>query len=187
MMQPGRIELIPGQPVPRGSRMRMVVVVPAFAEGHQSDPPVVARIVARANRRVPHIWVAEFTSQVACSRPRLAGKPPHKTIGRPPTRKERPPSTTVRHPVIVVQPDIEIVLRQIGRVLAHQPRVVVLGFAEQNPADVRPARAVTRRVRIARLVGFLMVNPVRRHPENRAALERQGAQTAKRYSSHSGT
>ena len=29
-----------------------------------------------------------------------------------------------------------------------------------------------RRVRIACLIGFLMVNPVRRHPEHRAAFQR---------------
>ena len=46
-------------------------------------------------------------------------------------------------------------------------------FAHQDPAHVRPPFAVDWRVRIAFAIGELMMNPVRRYPENRAAFERQ--------------
>ena len=48
-------------------------------------------------------------------------------------------------------------------------------LAEQDPAHVRPEAAVARRVRIAVVVGVLVVDAVRRHPEDRPALERQRA------------
>src|SRR5690242_12395788 len=43
--QPGRIEFVPSQAVAGGSRMGVVVIVPAFAEGDQRDPPGVAGVV----------------------------------------------------------------------------------------------------------------------------------------------
>ena len=48
-------------------------------------------------------------------------------------------------------------------------------LAEQNPAHVRPEAADPRRVRIAGLVGVLVVHAMGRDPENRSALERQRA------------
>ena len=39
------VELIPGEAVTRADGMGVVVVVPAFAAGEQSDPPVVAGVV----------------------------------------------------------------------------------------------------------------------------------------------
>ncbi len=52
----GKIQLIPGQAVAGGCRVGVVVVVPAFAEGEQGDPPVVARIVACGEAAAsPHV------------------------------------------------------------------------------------------------------------------------------------
>ena len=48
-----------------GGRMSVMVVVPAFAEGDQRYPPVIAGVVTGVKRRLPHIWDAEFTAQVA--------------------------------------------------------------------------------------------------------------------------
>ena len=77
--------------------------------------------------------------------------------------------------MVVVQPDVELMLGQIGRVLGHQLRIVVLGLAEEDPADMGPPGAVARGVRIARLIGFLVMDPVGGHPEDRAALQGQGS------------
>src|SRR5271156_377525 len=44
---PVRIDFIPLQAVARGNRMRVVIVVPAFAPGQQGDPPAVGGKVAR--------------------------------------------------------------------------------------------------------------------------------------------
>src|SRR5271170_7518178 len=39
------IKLVPGEAVARADRVGMVVVVPAFAAGEESDPPVIAGVV----------------------------------------------------------------------------------------------------------------------------------------------
>src|SRR5271169_5810807 len=39
------VELVPGETVARADGMGVVVVVPAFASGEESDPPVVAGVV----------------------------------------------------------------------------------------------------------------------------------------------
>ncbi len=39
---PGRIEFVPCQAMPRRGRMRVMVVVPSFAEGDQRHPPVIS-------------------------------------------------------------------------------------------------------------------------------------------------
>ena len=55
-LNPRRIELVPCQTVPRRSRMRVMVIVPAFAERNQRYPPVVARIVVGGKPpRAPHV------------------------------------------------------------------------------------------------------------------------------------
>src|SRR3954471_7660854 len=43
-------------------------------------------------RRLPHMWVAEFTSQVACRPTVTRKKMPHITKGKPPTRSRTMPS-----------------------------------------------------------------------------------------------
>ena len=40
------VELVPGEAVTGADRVGVVVVVPAFAAGEESDPPVVAGVVA---------------------------------------------------------------------------------------------------------------------------------------------
>ena len=50
---------------------------------------------------------------------------------------------------------------------------MVHGLAHQDPAHVRPPFAVDRRMRVAFQIGILMMNAVRRHPENRPAFECQ--------------
>ena len=53
---PRVVEFIPLQAVPRRSRMRVVIVVPAFAERDQRHPPGIARIVAGFKApRSPHV------------------------------------------------------------------------------------------------------------------------------------
>jgi hypothetical protein len=49
----------------------------------------------------------------------------------------------------------------------------MLGFAEQDPAHVRPPFAVAGRMRVAVEIRVLMVNPVRGHPEDRPAFHGQ--------------
>ena len=75
--------------------------------------------------------------------------------------------------MIVVKPDIKTVLGQIWRVAGHQSRVVMFGFSEQNPSGVRPPASIVGRVRIAFFIGFLVMNAMRRDPENRSTFQRE--------------
>src|SRR5579864_7378504 len=53
---PGNIEFVPSQPVPRRRGMGVMVVVPAFAERQQSDPPKVPGIVTGLEpAAAPHV------------------------------------------------------------------------------------------------------------------------------------
>jgi len=67
--------------------------------------------------------------------------------------------------------DVEFVLGQVGDVLRERFRVVVHGFADQDPAHVRPPLAVDGGVRIAGVIGEAMMNAVRGDPEDGAAFE----------------
>src|SRR5215469_2883594 len=50
------VDLIPGHAVARRDRVGVVVVVPAFTAGEQSDPPVVAGVVAGVEAAgAPHV------------------------------------------------------------------------------------------------------------------------------------
>jgi hypothetical protein len=70
---------------------------------------------------------------------------------------------------------VETVAAEVGNVARQHRRVVMKAFARQNPPHVRPERTLTRGVRIAFLIRFLMVDTMRRHPEDRPAFERQGS------------
>ncbi len=70
-------------------------------------------------------------------------------------------------------------LCQIGSELRHQLRVVVIALAEHDPAHMRPEKALARRMRVALLIGFLMVNTMHGHPENRPAFESQRTANSK--------
>ena len=174
-LDPGGVELVPGQAVARRGRVGVMVVVPAFAERQQRDPPRVLRIVLRREAAAaPHV-------RGGVDQPGRVQADHHAQEDRP--VDERPAADgeqgeaehRQRHPVIRGQPAVERVSAEVGRVARHERGVVVVRFAEENPADVRPEAADARRVRIERLVRVLMVLAVGGDPEDRPALERQRA------------
>ncbi len=77
----------------------------------------------------------------------------------------------LRHPVPRGQPHVNRVLGQVRHVATQHVGVVVHRLAHEDPAHVRPERALARAVRVAFMVGVLMVDAVRCHPEDRATLE----------------
>jgi hypothetical protein len=54
----------------------------------------------------------------------------------------------------------------------------VIAFAEHDPAHVRPEETLSRRMRVAMLIGLLMMDAMNGNPEYGAALKRE--RTAKR-------
>ena len=147
--------------------------MPAFAEGEQRHPPAIARIVAsdepaaapHVGRRIhePGGMQSDYNAQ--------ADAPEHHPDAS--RGQQNQAQRNQRNVVIRVQPEIKSVARQIRRIARHQLRVVVLGIAEDDPAHVRPEATVVGRVRIACVVGILMVHTMRRRPEDRPAFQRQ--------------
>src|SRR5260370_35833276 len=80
----------------------------------------------------------------------------------------------------VVKPDVEALFHPIRGILRHQWGVAMLALSNQKPAHVSPPSAVTRRMRVAGLIGFLVVDSMCRNPENRSTLERQRAANGKK-------
>src|SRR5579863_501589 len=68
---------------------------------------------------------------------------------------------------------MELVFCEIGHVTRQGCGVVMHGLPGQNPAHVRPPLAVDGRMRIAFVVGILMMNAMRGYPENRSAFKSQ--------------
>ena len=170
---PADVELVPGEAVTGGDRVGVVVVVPALAEGQERDPPAVARVVARREAAAaPHVGRrVHQPRRVQAEDDAEEDAPEHH---RPAADGEQDEAEQrQRDVVIAVEPAVERVGGEIGRVLRHQRGVVVVRIAEEDPPHVRPEPAVVRRVRIAVAVGVLVVDAMRRDPENRPALERQ--------------
>src|ERR1700733_6106400 len=75
--------------------------------------------------------------------------------------------------MIFRDPDMEFVFGEIRDITRQRGGVVMHGFASQNPAHVRPPLAVDGRMRVAFLIGILMMNAMRGHPEDWSAFKRQ--------------
>ena len=73
----------------------------------------------------------------------------------------------------LADPDVELVFAEIGYIGQQLLDLVVQGLAAHDPTHVRPVAAIAGAVRVAGLVSELVMHTVRRHPEDRSALERQ--------------
>ena len=80
---PVEIELVPRETVTRARRMGVMVVVPAFAEGQERNPPVVGRIVARRKpARRPICASPSSPARSRAGRASRAGRCPTARTGR---------------------------------------------------------------------------------------------------------
>ena len=77
--------------------------------------------------------------------------------------------------MILAQPAVEAVAGEIGDVAGQGVGLGVERIADDDPADVGPPSALVRRVRVAFMVGKLVMDAMQGHPEDRAALERHGS------------
>src|SRR5580692_9794685 len=75
--------------------------------------------------------------------------------------------------MIFGDPDMKLVFCQIRHITRQRCSVVMHGFPGQNPAHVRPPLTVDRRVRIAFVIGKLMMNAMRGYPEDWSAFKSQ--------------
>src|SRR4051812_40425324 len=165
----------------------MVIVVPALAASEDGDPPVVTRVIAGLE--------ATLTPQMSgrVDQPRSVKAKRYAEEGSP---KHHPDSSSEavagcrercaecelqeacdrqRKPVIFAEPDMDGIARQVGGVAAQERGLGVQRATGDDPASVSPPSAVVRRVGIALVVRVLMVDAVCGDPEDRSALEGQGA------------
>src|SRR4029077_12432794 len=91
--------------------------------------------------------------------------------GKPAESEKRYSQRNNRNIVILRNPDVKLVLGQVGNVAGQSGRVVVHGLAHQNPAHMRPPLSISWGMRVAFLVRMLVVNSMCGHPENGAAFE----------------
>src|SRR5271165_48964 len=168
------INLVPFQAVARGNGMRMMIVVPSFTAREQGDPPAVARVVAGFEAsRSPHVRRGIHQPGSVQAEGHAQEDSPHDA--RPATDSEQGEANDYqRNPVIFTEPDMKLVTSEVGSIARKHGGLVVHGDAAHDPAHVSPPSAFGRRVRVTLVIGKLVMNAVRGHPEDRAALERQG-------------
>ena len=76
--------------------------------------------------------------------------------------------------MVFAEPDVALVAGEVGGVAAEQGGFGVQGAAGDDPAGVGPPGAVVRGVRVAVVVGVLMMDAMGGDPEDGSALERHG-------------
>jgi hypothetical protein len=171
---PVGVELVPGEAVARGLWMGVVVVVPAFAEGEKCDPEAVAGGVRCGEAaRTPHVGCrVDQPGGVQADDGAQEDAPEY--AGPSSDEVEDYREDGVGHPVPAADPDVELVLAQFGNEGEKFVRVGVHGAAGDEPAHVGPEAAVVGRVRVACLVGVLVMHAVDGYPEDGAALHGEG-------------
>jgi hypothetical protein len=181
------IELVPGEAVTRADRVGVVVVVPAFAAGEQSDPPVVARVVFGLEAALapevgggvdePGGVEADGDAEEGC--PEDHADCADDVVARAGEQTAddelEHASGDQRNPVVFAEPDVDGVLGEVGGVAAEERGLGVQGAAREDPAGVSPPGAVVRSVGVAFLVGVLMMDAVGGNPEDGPALKREAA------------
>ena len=80
-----------------------------------------------------------------------------------------------RDPVELGEPDVATVAGEVGGVAAEQGGLGVEGAAGEDPTGVGPPGAVARSVRVAFVVGVLMMDAMGGDPEDGTAFEGHGA------------
>ncbi len=156
-----------------------MVVVPALAGGEQCNPPIVPGIITGGkSARAPHVCNrVDQPGRVETDNDPEADAPEH--VWNTADREKEESKDDQGNPMIGVQPDIEAIFGQVWRVLGHQWSIAVFALSDKKPAEVSPPAAITGRVRIAGLIGFLVMDSMGRNPEDRSALERQRATNGK--------
>src|SRR5687768_17563351 len=89
--------------------------------------------------------------------------------------KQREADGHVRGPVPLRERDVYRVATEVRSIPGEYPGVVVQSLAGQDPSGVRPPGAFARRVWISFAIRMLMMDAMRRHPEDGTAFESERA------------
>ena len=181
------VELVPGEAVAGADGVGVVVVVPSLAAGEEGDPPGVARVVlgveAAGAEEVgggvdqPGGVQAEGDAQEGSPEEHGDGAVDGVAGGREGCAEDdlRDAGEGEREPVVAGEPDVAAVAGEVGGVAAEQGGLGVEGAAGDDPTGVRPPGAVAGSVRVAFVVGVLMMDAMGGDPEDGAAFEGHGA------------
>src|SRR5271156_128635 len=85
-----------------------------------------------------------------------------------------------RRQMVFCEPDVNLVLSQIGDVALQCGNILAQRVPNQDPTRMRPPLAIARGVRITFLVGVLVMFTMNGHPQQRAALDRRHAANRKK-------
>ena len=174
-MHPANVDFVPHHTVPGGGGKSVMIIVPAFAEGQQCDPPVVAGIIGGfKTARTPQVRgrINEPCAMETCANAQRASPKQH----RPTANQEQDYAGKGEwEPVPGGEPAVNRIAEQVRSKMAHRCGIAVLTVSGKDPAHMRPPCAVTGRVRVTRFVRFLVMDAVRGNPENGTALECHGS------------
>jgi hypothetical protein len=181
------VELVPFEAVAGADGMGVVVVVPAFAAGEESDPPVIAGVVLGLEAALapevgggvdePGGVETEGNAEEGSPQDHTDCADDSVTCGRNGSTEGELEETTddQRDPMIFAEPDVDGVLGEVGGVAAEEGGFRVEGAAGEDPAGVGPPGTVVWGVWVAFLVGVLMMDTVGGYPEDGTALEGEAA------------
>ena len=119
-----------------------MVVVPALARSHERNPPVVSGIISGSEpAATPDVrGRIDQPSRVETDDYPEADTPQQE---RNTARGEKKQCKHDQgNPMVGVQPHVEAVFRQIGRIFGHPSGIAVLALSNKKPADVSPPAAV---------------------------------------------
>jgi hypothetical protein len=154
----------------------VVVVVPALAKGKDGNPEAVFGGVRREiAARAPHVGGGVDEPGGVETEDGSKEDAPEDELPSAHDEKEDAERGD-GDPVPVADPDVELVLAEVGDEGQEVSGVVVHGLAGEEPADVGPEAAVAGGVGIAFLVGVLMMFAVGCYPEDGTTF--QGQRTA---------
>jgi len=168
---PVEVNLVPFQAVARADGMRMMIVMPALSPREEGDPPTVGGVIAgNEAARAPGV---RGGIHEPCGMQANDGAQENSPKQKRETADREQDDSEGDHGHVIVfrDPDVELVLGEVGDVASERGRVVVHGLAHENPAHVGPPLSIHGRVRIAFVVGKLVMHAMRGDPENRAAFK----------------
>src|SRR5258708_10141691 len=108
--------------------------------------------------------------------PQHHGDAVHPTTPDPSASKQQKTTGGDRKPVVLAEPNVESVAGQVRRIALENLGLRMQGFTEEYPTGVSPPSTFARSVGVAFVVADLMMYTVRRDPEDRPTLKREGGE-----------
>jgi len=180
------VELVPGEAMARRDGVGVVIVVPAFTAGEKGDPPVIAGVVFGFKAPVapevgggvdkPGGMEAEGGTKEGSPQDHAEGTDGAVAGGESGTERDLEEAADHEREIVVLrEPDVDLIAGEIGGVATEESGLGVEGATGEDPAGVGPPGAIVRGVRIACMIGVLMMNAVGGDPEDGTALKREAA------------